>query len=190
MKVFICGVRGSTPAPGSDFVRYGGATSCVAIAADTDESPRLVLDAGTGLQRLSRLLGGQPFRGTILLGHLHWDHTHGLPFFAAGDRPDSEVTVLVPSQDAGAEELISRVLSPPHFPIRPAQLRGSWAFANLDAGEHDIEGFAVLALDIPHKGGRTFGFRVTDRSHASLAYLSDHSPISPGPRSTRSRPLP
>ena len=28
----------------------------------------------------------QPFRGAILLGHLHWDHTHGLPFFA-GARP-------------------------------------------------------------------------------------------------------
>ncbi len=34
MRVHLCGVRGSIPAPGPDFVRYGGNTSCVAIARD------------------------------------------------------------------------------------------------------------------------------------------------------------
>jgi len=39
----------------------------------------------------------------------------------------------------------------------------------------------VLALDIPHKGGRTFGYRITSPgSGASLAYLSDRWPISLG----------
>lgn len=50
----------------------------------------------------------------------------------------------------------------------------------LDPGHHDMEGFDVLALDIPHKGGRTYGFRVSDGT-ASLAYLSDHSPTASGP---------
>ena len=48
MRVLICGVRGSTPAPGPEFVRYGGNTSCVALCHD-GEPPTLVLDAGTGL---------------------------------------------------------------------------------------------------------------------------------------------
>jgi phosphoribosyl 1,2-cyclic phosphodiesterase len=181
MRLFVCGVRGSTPAPGPEFVRYGGNTSCVAVATDDDEEPRLVLDAGTGLQRLSRVLGGQAFRGTILLGHLHWDHTHGLPFFSAGDRPDSHVTVLVPAQESGALVLLERVMSPPHFPIGPSELRGSWEFDDLNDGSHDVEGFRVLALEIPHKGGRTFGYRITDSRGASMAYLSDHGPISLGP---------
>jgi phosphoribosyl 1,2-cyclic phosphodiesterase len=43
-----------------------------------------------------------------------------------------------------------------------------------------MEGFGVLALDIPHGGGRTFGFRVWDGS-ATVAYLSDHSPVVLGP---------
>jgi phosphoribosyl 1,2-cyclic phosphodiesterase len=183
MRVIVCGVRGSTPAPGPEFVRYGGNTSCVAIASDENELPALILDAGTGLQRVSCLMDGQPFRGTLLLGHLHWDHTHGLPFFSAGDRPDSEVTVLVPAQEDDVEALLGRAMSPPHFPIRPSQLRGQWRFASLESGQHDIEGFAVLARDIPHKGGRTFGFRITDRSGTSVAYMSDHGPlvIGPGP---------
>src|SRR5215469_9369152 len=32
VRIHICGVRGSTPAPGAEFLRYGGRTSCLAIA--------------------------------------------------------------------------------------------------------------------------------------------------------------
>src|SRR6267143_1452325 len=109
MRLFVCGVRGSTPAPGREFVRYGGATSCIAIAPDGGGLPRLVLDAGTGLTRLSSLFNGGPFRGTILLSHLHWDHTHGLPFFPAGDRDGSEVDIVMPAQGRDEEEVLARV---------------------------------------------------------------------------------
>jgi phosphoribosyl 1,2-cyclic phosphodiesterase len=177
VEVLFCGVRGSTPAPGWEFARYGGNTSCVALSHD-GERPTLVLDAGTGLTRFSRSLEGRPFRGTLLLGHLHWDHTHGLPFFPAGDHPDSEVTVVMPGQ-GDAEAVLARAISPPHFPITPAELRGRWRFSGIEPGEHSFEGFAVLALEIPHKGGRTYGYRVSDGG-ASLAYLSDHSPVVAG----------
>lgn len=173
MRVHICGVRGSTPASGPEYVRYGGHTSCVAVGHGTD-LPTLVLDGGTGLQQLARVLGSAPFQGSILLGHLHWDHTHGLPFFSAGDRPGSRVDVYLPEQ-GDAEAVIARAFSPPHFPVRLTELRGEWRITGLETGHHQFEGFDVLALDIPHKGGRTFGFRVSDGS-ATLAYLSDHGP--------------
>jgi phosphoribosyl 1,2-cyclic phosphodiesterase len=177
MRVQICGVRGSTPAPGEAFARYGGHTSCVALAHD-DEAPTLILDAGTGIRRVTRLLDGAPFRGTILLGHLHWDHTQGLPFFRAGDRFDARVGLLMPEQ-GDAVDVLARAMSPPHFPIPPTELRGEWHIAGLEPGTHHIEGFEVLALDIPHKGGRSFGYRVTDGQRA-VAYLSDHGPIAMG----------
>ena len=178
MQLHVCGVRGSTPAPGAEFVRYGGHTSCVALAHD-GELPSLVLDAGTGLQVLARTFAGRTFQGTILLSHLHWDHTHGLPFFPPGDRPEARVRLLLPAQP-NAREVLELLFSPPHFPITPAQLRGDWTVDGLEAGPSEHEGFSVLALDIPHKGGRTFGFRVSD-GHSSMAYLSDHSPITLGP---------
>jgi phosphoribosyl 1,2-cyclic phosphodiesterase len=178
------GVRGSTPAPGSEFVRYGGFTSCVAIAHDDDAEPTLVLDAGTGIRRLSELLGGAAFHGTILLSHLHWDHTHGLPFFRGGDREDARVNLFVPDQQDGSSAfaILARGMSPPHFPIGPDELRGEWSFTNLDPGTRDFEGFEVTAVEIPHKGGRTFGYRVSD-GHSTLAYMSDHCPsdLGPGP---------
>lgn len=182
MQIRFCGVRGSTPAPGIQFVRYGGHTSCLALAHDGAPQASLLLDAGTGLQTVSAVLGGAAFSGTILLTHLHWDHILGLPFFAAADRLDAHVSVLLPQQDSGqdAASVLAGVMSPPYFPIEPTQLRGSWTFHTIAAGTQQIEGFHVLAVEIPHKGGRTFGYRISDR-HSTLTYMPDHCPTTLGP---------
>jgi phosphoribosyl 1,2-cyclic phosphodiesterase len=182
VRVHFCGVRGSTPAPGPAFVRYGGFTSCVAIARDGDAVPTLLLDAGTGVRRVTALLGGAPFAGTILLSHLHWDHTHGLPFFRGGDRDDALVSLLLPDQLDGqtASDVLARGMSPPHFPIGPEGLRGTWRFETASPGTFDIEGFTVTAVEVPHKGGRTFGYRVSD-GHAAMSYVPDHCPTALGP---------
>lgn len=181
MRVTFCGVRGSTPAPGAAFLRYGGNTSCIAVAQD-GALPSLVLDGGTGLRVLNRLMGDAPFQGTILLGHLHWDHTHGLPFFRAGDRPDGRVRVLLPDHGEDASSLMARVMSPPHFPVQLEQLRGDWTVESIEEGIHKLEGFQVEAIEIPHKQARTFGFRVSD-GRSTIAYVSDHWPAAhePGP---------
>ena len=161
-------------------MRVGGHTSCVALAHD-GRPVSLVLDAGTGIRRVTHELGGNAFDGTLLLTHLHWDHVQGLPFFAAGDRDDSRVRVLIPEQthlDGRAHDaagVLALAMSPPHFPIGPDGLRGDWRFESLPPGSHRIEEFDVLAFDVPHKGGRTYGFRITDGA-ASIAYIPDHCP--------------
>ena len=181
MRLHFCGVRGSTPASGSSFVRYGGHTSCVAIAHD-DAPPTVILDAGTGIRQVTGLLHGQPFAGTILLTHLHWDHVQGLPFFRGGDHDNAEVTLLLPDQQdgTGAEQLLSRAMSPPHFPISPAQLRGRWRFQAISPGQLRAGGFTIEAREIPHKGGRTIGYRVSD-GRSAVAYVTDHCPTALGP---------
>ncbi len=179
MKLRYCGVRGSTPAPGGEFVRTGGHTSCIALTSDGDALPRLVLDAGSGIRRVSEMLGGAAFDGTILLTHLHWDHWQGLPFFAAADRDDARVRLLVPTDGDDPERLLRRAMSPPHFPIGPEGLRGSWTFDAIDEGTIDVEGFRVTACRVPHKGGRTFGYRIEDAA-SSIAYVPDHRPAPSG----------
>jgi phosphoribosyl 1,2-cyclic phosphodiesterase len=180
VRVTFLGVRGSTPAPGEDFVRYGGHTSCVAIAHD-GEAPSLLLDAGTGIRRTSSLMDGAPFRGSILLTHLHWDHVHGLPFCDATDRTDSRVTLFVPDQLDGSVplEVLSRGMSPPHFPVRADELRGDWTFESLSSSSFEVEGFAVLVEEIPHKGGLTYGFRISD-ARSTVVYMPDHCPTALG----------
>jgi len=159
-------------------VRYGGHTSSVAIS-HADEPPTLILDAGTGLRKVTDLLDGEPFRGTILLSHLHWDHVHGMPFFQAGMRAGHRVDVWLPAVDGDAIGTLARGLSPPHFPVGPGELGVGWSFAALEAGPRSFGGFDVTVREIPHKGGQTFGFRVSD-GNSTLAYLSDHSPLGAG----------
>jgi phosphoribosyl 1,2-cyclic phosphodiesterase len=179
MRLHLCGVRGSTPAPGPAFTRVGGHTSCIAIAHDAEWRPRLLLDGGTGLRRVGELLGDAPFEGTLLLGHLHWDHTQGIPFFAAGDRPDARVDVHLPVAEGSAEHALDRLMAPPFFPIDAGGLQGRWTFHALDEGPLQLEDFTVLVREIPHTGGRTFGFRVSDGA-ATMAYISDHGPLALG----------
>jgi phosphoribosyl 1,2-cyclic phosphodiesterase len=152
----------------------------VAVAHD-GESPSLVLDAGTGIRRLSELMEGHAFAGSLLLTHLHWDHVHGLPFCAATDRDDARTTLYIPDQGDGSDplELLARGMSPPHFPVRPDELRGDWTFRALSPGDWDLEGFRVRVEEVPHKGGRTFGFRVSDDS-STITYIPDHCPSALG----------
>jgi ribonuclease BN (tRNA processing enzyme) len=176
VKIALLGVRGSTPAPGHDFAGFGGHTSCVAVFGDADERPRLVLDAGTGLQSLARLLGGHPFRGDLVLSHLHWDHVQGLPFSPSIDHPDARVALHVPALsphvDVGA--LIGQAMSPPHFPIGPDGLLGHWRFVPMVSGPVAIESASMMVAPIQHKGGLTFGIRV-EVDGVALAYLPDHA---------------
>jgi phosphoribosyl 1,2-cyclic phosphodiesterase len=178
VRVNLCGVRGSTPVSGPEFDRYGGHTSCLALNREGDR-PTLILDAGTGLARAVPLFDGEPFRGTLLLGHLHWDHTQGLPFFPPADRPDARVRLIAPAQ-GDIEAVLDRMMSPPHFPIHPSQLRGEWTFEGMEPGCGEIEGFEVRAIELPHPGGRMLGFRISDGG-GTIAYVSDHGPIALGP---------
>ncbi len=200
MRVHLLGVRGSIPAPGSPFVRYGGNTSCVAIAHEAGPGgpsgpggeagpggqsvgpPNLVLDAGTGIRALSAVLDGAPFDGSLLLTHLHWDHVEGLPFCTAADRHDARCDLYLPAQadGRGAAETIGRMMSPPNFPIGPDGLLGQWTFSSLEPGPHKLEHFSVTAAEVTHKGGTTFGYRVSD-GRSTVAYLPDHCPTAYGP---------
>jgi phosphoribosyl 1,2-cyclic phosphodiesterase len=182
VKVTFHGVRGSTPQSGPGYERIGGHTSSLAIAASADALPTLLLDAGTGLLALTRVFAGAPFVGTILLTHLHWDHLQGLPFFPPADRDDAQVVCLQPAQ-GDPVEVMSRAMSPPHFPISPEGLNGKWEHRGLDPGEHDFEGFSVIAAELPHKGGRTYGYRIASKTPGggTFAYMPDHCPTRFGP---------
>jgi phosphoribosyl 1,2-cyclic phosphodiesterase len=175
LEIELLGVRGATPAPGPEFLRYGGHTSCIAIRAGGDPAPRLVLDAGTGIRALPGV-----FDGTILLTHLHWDHVQGLPFARALLDPAAHVRVLVPVEPRGdALATLREGFRPPSFPCTPEELGPRWSFGRLP-GTLDFEPYRIRTAVVRHAGGRTVGVRV-EAEGCSIAYLPDHDLSSPDP---------
>ena len=99
----------------------------------------------------------------------------------AATGPTPRCACCIPAQGADPLELLSRGMGPPHFPITPdGPPRRPGPSTTSSEGTHDLEGFEVLAREIPHPGGRAFGYRVSD-GRTSMAYLSDHGPIALGP---------
>lgn len=175
IRLDILGARGSLPATGAAFAQVGGETSCLAITPDGAEAPTLVLDAGTGLRGLGDVLGDRPFRGTLALTHLHWDHVIGLPFADALNRPDARVDLLVPSEGAEPGALLARMMAPPFFPITVSDLAGEIRLEEVAPSVRDAGGLRLEARWVPHGRSRALGFRVSDGG-MSIAYLPDHGP--------------
>ena len=187
LRVHLCGVRGSTPAPGIEFVRYGGHTSCVALrtttaqrvaAPDADprrgrrgcRSHRACWAARRSTERsCSATCTGITCSGCRSSPRLTTRSAH--------------VSVMLPEQQSG-EDAAQRARRDDDAALLPdradASCAGDWPFGTIAPGEYEIEGFEVLVREIPHKGGRTLGYRVGD-GHSTLAYLPDHCPTALGP---------
>ena len=140
----------------------------------------LLFDLGTGLRYYGlSLRDGEPFRGSCLLSHLHWDHVQGLPFFSPLLDPASSLTVYGPSEDDGttAAEILAETIRPPVFPIGIDGLPGRVEVRETGS-RFTIGGFDVTSARVPHVGVAV-GYRVR-HGDTTIAYLSDHQqPVGP-----------
>lgn len=174
MQLRFWGTRGSLAKPGPTTLRYGGNTSCVAVRAA--DGTLLILDCGTGAHGLGLALlasDERPLRGHILIGHTHWDHIQGLPFFAPLHSANAALDVYGPAQREGSlGDVFAGVMRPPYFPIRPHDLEGEVAFTGLGNDDFRVDGLRVRSCWVRHTDP-ALGFRV-DVDGTSVAYISDH----------------
>ena len=173
INITFHGVRGSTPCHGAEVARYGGNTSCVSVVVPGEDP--ILFDMGTGL----RYFGLQQpndgsFRGHVLLSHLHWDHTQGLPFFTPILCPGSRLDVYGPAQEDGRTvgAVMRETIRPPLFPIMLADFPGRIEFHDVSDTDFSIGDVDVMARLIPHVGP-TCGYRITWGGR-TIAYMSDH----------------
>lgn len=122
-SVTFWGVRGSYPVPGKATQIFGGNTTCLEVTAG---KTTLIIDAGTGIINLGNKItadyfkkdGGNPLELTILLTHLHHDHTQGLPFFTPLYLGQSILHLFGPRNFGDELQVVlERSMTPPNFPV-------------------------------------------------------------------------
>lgn len=176
MRVRFWGTRGSIAAPGKRTARYGGNTSCVEVRAD--DGTVIVLDCGTGARELGMTLArsGGPLRLHLFIGHTHWDHIQGFPFFVPAFRPDVELNVYAPlGFQASLEEAMAGQMEYAYFPVKLRELRSRMHFTELEEGFFRVGDVLVETQYLNHTAP-TIGYRLTSHG-ATLAYVTDHEPF-------------
>ena len=170
MRVTFWGVRGSTPAPGAAFARYGGHTTCVSVVVGDRV---LVLDAGTGIRPLGRSLVGLDEELFVLLTHLHADHVIGFPFFAPLYEEDRLVHLLDHREEDEGSWSPLALFDGVHYPLHPGDLPCAVRRVGGDPvaylAEHGIE---LARQEVNHPGG-AFGYRVTHEGR-SFVFIPDN----------------
>ena len=130
-EVTLHGTRGSVPAPGKEFVLYGGHTSCVSVKIG---DRLIVLDAGTGIIPVGQKLIEDSVRTVdIFLTHAHYDHIQGLPFFAPLLSPEKTIILWYAGCDAlkDAAGLTDHIFSAPFLPFKISDIPARFEYQNL-----------------------------------------------------------
>lgn len=115
MQLTFYGVRGSIPAPGPEYCRYGGNTACVHI--ELDDGTQLILDAGTGIKKLGEKLARLQCDIHLLLTHNHWDHIQGFPFFKPIYQPNRNIFITPGKTEYDEHDAVLQQMSGSYFPV-------------------------------------------------------------------------
>ena len=162
MQVKFWGVRGSTPTPQAENLRYGGNTSCVEVRVGNQI---YIFDCGTGFRvlghELEREFGDRPFSAHVFVSHFHWDHIQGMPFFRPlYDSPHSQFFFHSSSRTRSLEQVMTEQMSSPYFPVHLDQMRARRDFYDIQNGCLDMEdGIRIKTQWLNHPQG-CLGFRI------------------------------
>ncbi len=178
MRVRFWGTRGSIATPGRGTNHFGGNTSCVELT--TASGNLLIFDCGTGARGLAADLmarGKQAINANILLGHTHWDHIQGFPFFGPAFVNGNSVAIFGPEGSRGPlHDVLAGQMEYTYFPIDLNQLPATITYHDLTEGIHTI-GDARVATQFLNHPAMTVGYRV-EADGVAMVYLVDHEPFS------------
>jgi len=180
MKVKFWGVRGSTPTPQAENMRYGGNTSCVEVRL----GDRIyIFDCGTGFrtlgQSLEREFGPRPFLAHVFVSHFHWDHIQGMPFFRPlYENPESQFVFHSSGRSRNLEQVMAEQMAAPYFPVTLNHMRAKRRFYDIESGSIHLESDIHLKTAYLNHPQGCMGFRL-ETSDGVLVYATDNEPGHP-----------
>lgn len=177
MRLKFWGVRGSTPTPQPDNLRYGGNTPCLEFRSE--KGSLLIVDCGSGMRMLGRALlkefRGRPIRAKVLLSHFHWDHIQGLPFFLPVYMKTNHFHFYSfrPHQ-ASLKETLGGQMSNPYFPVNMTAMLARQEFTEIGEDPFRLDDFTIRACFVNHPQG-ALSFRIENAGKV-VVYATDNEP--------------
>ena len=176
MLVRFWGVRGSTPTPQAENLRYGGNTSCVEVRLN---GRLYVFDCGTGLRNLGKHLElespGEPLSAHIFLSHLHWDHIQGIPFFGPlYHNADNSFIFHSSSKARGLQRALEEQMTEPFFPVSMSEMAAQHRFYDIEEGRLEFDDCTIHTRRLNHPQG-CLGFRIESEGKV-VVYATDNEP--------------
>ena len=172
-KLIVWGARGGLPSSGNEFSDFGQATSCVQLDVPGNN---IIFDAGSGIANLGEsILKNHDTRPIdIVIGHYHYDHIIGLPFFAPlfSETIKTRIHLPVLGKNSGLSA-IDKFLSPPLFPMNRSMFNKNVSFLEFKLGDNIniANHITCRTLSLPHPGLNT-AFRVQGKNF-DVVYASD-----------------
>ncbi len=172
MLIRCWGSRGSIPVSGKEYIKYGGDTTCVEIRTSSEDI--IIIDAGTGIRKLGLDLMAEPgLKLNFIFTHAHWDHLMGFPFFEPLYKKETEIIVYrCPFPEHYAENMINRLMTPPHFPIRYSDLKANISFRDGCPDAFHIGSVLVETIPLSHPNNGC-GYKFTENGK-TFVFLTDN----------------
>ncbi|MBI3302849.1 MAG: response regulator [Deltaproteobacteria bacterium] len=184
MYVRFWGTRGSIAAPGPQTTKYGGNTACVEVRST--DGTLIILDCGTGARELGRQLlrsAPRPLRLHLFIGHTHWDHIQGFPFFVPAFYPETELNIYAPvGFQRSLEDALAGQMQYSYFPVEFRDLRSRIHITELEEGFFWLEegpfwvGDVRVETQYLNHTAPTLAYRISSGG-ATVAYVTDHEPF-------------
>jgi ribonuclease BN (tRNA processing enzyme) len=176
LNVRFWGTRGSIAKPGPSTARYGGNTSCIEVRSS--RGTLIVIDCGTGAHGLGgSLLAEGVKRGCLLIGHTHWDHIQGIPFFAPLFDPTNEWDICGPKGLSGSlRETLAGQMESTYFPVALESLGATIRYWDLLQGTFQVDDIRVSTHHLNHPA-LTLAYRI-EADGATVVYACDHEAYS------------
>lgn len=160
MYIRCWGSRGSIPVSGSDYIVYGGDTTCMEIRSKNGDL--IVVDAGTGIRALGNSLIRENLNSfDMLFTHAHWDHLMGFPFFKPLFKKGTTITIRCDSfTKKKVKDIFTGLMERPYFPVQlnDKDIRARLSFRKIPKSAFAIGPITITSIPLSHPKDGGFGF--------------------------------
>ncbi|PIS02472.1 MAG: hypothetical protein COT85_05610 [Chlamydiae bacterium CG10_big_fil_rev_8_21_14_0_10_42_34] len=164
------GTRGSCSVCGPQFSHFGGNTVCLEVQYD---DTLIIIDAGTGIRPLGHTIHNKK-KIDLFLGHTHWDHIIGFPFFEPLYKKNTEINIWAPQgKGRSCKELFTEMLSKEFFPIHLEQLQARLEFKTIYEKTPIQIGPITLDFHATSHPGVTYCFKIKTPNE-TISYVTDN----------------